>query len=59
MDRVKRQARLTLLLVTAGVLTMAWVEGVLRPVYPVKSALKLAVFPRTGGLLARSVAQAP
>lgn len=50
MDRVKRQARLTLLLVTAGVLTMAWVEGVLRPVYPVKSALKLAVFLGGAGL---------
>ena len=23
---------------------MAWVEGALRPVYPVKSALKIAVF---------------
>ena len=50
MSGAKKQVRLTLLLVTAGVLTMAWVEGVLRPAYPVKSALKLAVFLGCAGL---------
>lgn len=50
MAGTNKRACLTLLLVTAGVLTMAWVEGVLRPVYPVKSALKLTVFLGGAGL---------
>ncbi len=37
-----------LVLICCGI--MAWVEGVLRPVYPVKSALKLAVFLGGAGL---------
>ena len=39
-----RRAALTVGLTAAGCLMMAWVEGALRPVYPVKSALKIAVF---------------
>lgn len=46
----KKRAVLASGLATVGVLTMAWVEGVLRPVYPVKSALKLAVFLGGAGL---------
>ena len=39
-----RRAALTVGLTAAGCLMMAWVEGALRPGYPVKSALKIAVF---------------
>ena len=39
-----RRAALTVGLTAAGCLRMAWGEGALRPVYPVKSALKIAVF---------------
>lgn len=39
-----RRALPVLLLTTLGCAIMAWVEGVLQPVYPVKSALKLLVF---------------
>ena len=49
MDAKKRIA-LTLGLVAAGCLVMAWVEGALRPIYPVKSALKAAVFLGCAGL---------
>ena len=48
-DKNKRAA-LAVVLVTAGCLAMAWVEGALRPVYPVKSALKIAVFLGCAGL---------
>lgn len=46
----KKRAGLTLGLVTAGCLLMAWVEGVLRPVYPVKSGLNITVFLGCAGL---------
>lgn len=46
----KKRAGLTLGLVTAGCLLMAWVEGVLRPVYLVKSGLKITVFLGCAGL---------
>lgn len=52
MADAKRRATLTIVLVTAGCLTMTWVEGVLSPVYPVKSALKIAVFLSCAGLYA-------
>ena len=39
-----RWAALTVGLTAAVCVAMAWVEGALRPVYPVKSALKIAVF---------------
>ena len=39
-----------MLLVLIGCGIMAWVEGALRPVYPVKSALKIAVFLGCAGL---------
>jgi membrane protease YdiL (CAAX protease family) len=44
MTDTKKRAAFAVLLVTAGCLVMAWVEGTLRPIYPVKSALKIAVF---------------
>ena len=44
MADTKKRAAFAVLLVAAGCLVMAWVEGALRPVYPVKSALKIAVF---------------
>lgn len=50
MVSTKKRAALVLLLTMAGVLIMAWVEGALRPVYPVKSALKAAVFLGCAGL---------
>lgn len=52
MSDAKKRTALILFLVTAGCLTMAWTEGVLRPVYPVKSALKIAVFLGCTGLYA-------
>ena len=52
MTAVKKRAALTVGLVTAGCLVMAWVEGVLSPVYLVKSGLKLAVFLGCAGLYA-------
>lgn len=52
MTRAKQRAALTVGLVTAGVLVMAWVERGLRPIYPVKSALKLAVFLGCAGVYA-------
>ncbi len=48
----KRRAALAAGLVTAGYLMMAWVEGGLSPVYPVKSGLKIAVFLGCAGLYA-------
>ena len=39
-----RKAYGVMILVLMCCAVMAWVEGVLRPVYPVKSALKIAVF---------------
>ncbi len=45
-----RQAALTVGLTAAGCLMMAWVEAGLSPVYPVKSALKIAVFLGCAGL---------
>ena len=50
MADTKKRAAFAAILVTAGCLVMAWVEGVLRPVYPVKSALKIAVFLGCAGL---------
>lgn len=47
-NRGKAYGILILVLICCGI--MAWVEGVLRPVYPVKSALKLAVFLGCAGL---------
>ena len=47
-----RRAALAIVLAAAGCVAMAWVEGVLRPVYPVKSALKIAVFLGCAGLYA-------
>ena len=44
MAGTERRAASVLLLVTAGCLTIAWVEGGLAPVYPVKSTLKIAIF---------------
>lgn len=44
MDKTRRNAYGVMLLVLIGCGIMAWVEGALRPVYPVKSALKIAVF---------------
>ena len=46
----KRRAVLTIALVAVGCGVMAWVEGALRPIYPVKSALKIAVFLGCAGL---------
>ena len=45
-----RRAHLLILLVVLTCGTMAWIELVLRPVYPVKSALKLLLFGGTIGL---------
>lgn len=50
MTDTKKRAALAAGLVTAGCAVMAWVEGGLSPVYPVKSALKLAVFGGCAGL---------
>ena len=50
MDKNRRNAYGVMLLVLIGCGIMAWVEGVLRPVYPVKSALKIAVFLGCAGL---------
>lgn len=47
-NRGKAYGIMILVLICCGI--MAWVEGVLRPVYPVKSALKLAVFLGGAGL---------
>lgn len=44
MDKSRRNAYWVMLLVLIGCGIMAWVEGALRPVYPVKSGLKIAVF---------------
>ncbi|MBD5150275.1 MAG: CPBP family intramembrane metalloprotease [Oscillibacter sp.] len=52
MKDVKKRSLLTLLLTAAGVLGMAWVEGVLRPIYPIKSALKFVAFLGCTGLYA-------
>ena len=52
MTDTKKQAAFTVMLVTAGCLVMAWVEGALRPIYPVKSALKITVFLGCAGLYA-------
>ena len=46
----KRRAVLTIALVAVGCGVMAWVEGALRPIYPVKSSLKIAVFLGCAGL---------
>lgn len=46
----KKQAALAAALAAAGCLVMAWVEGVIAPIYPVKSALKIAVFLGCSGL---------
>ena len=43
MDKNRRNAYGVMLLVLIGCGIMAWVEGALRPVYPVKSGLKIAV----------------
>ena len=63
MADTKKRAAFAAILVTAGCLVMAWVEGVLRPVYPVKSALKIAVFlgcwRETGGLFTPFGGQRP
>ena len=40
----RRRAGLVCLLVLLGCAGMAWVEGVLQPIYPVKSAAKAALF---------------
>ena len=50
MDKSRRNAYGIMLLVLIGCGIMAWVEGALRPVYPVKSALKIAVFLGCAGL---------
>ncbi|MCI9654475.1 MAG: CPBP family intramembrane metalloprotease [Lawsonibacter sp.] len=50
MDKSRRNAYGVMLLVLIGCGIMAWVEGALRPVYPVKSALKIAVFLGCAGL---------
>lgn len=47
-NRGKAYGIMILVLICCGI--MAWVEGVLRPVYPVKSALKLTVFLGGAGL---------
>lgn len=44
MRAVRKQARWTVALALLGCLAMAFVEAVLRPSYPVKSALKLVIF---------------
>lgn len=44
MDKNRGKAYGAMILVLACCVAMAWVEGALRPVYPVKSALKTAVF---------------
>ena len=54
MTDTKKRAAFTVTLVTAGCLVMAWVEGTLRPIYPVKSALKIAVFWGAAVLYARA-----
>lgn len=41
-----------ILLVVLGCVVMAWVEGGLRPTYPLKSAIKIAVFLSCGGAYA-------
>lgn len=41
---IKKRGPLLFFLVAAACAGMAWVEGGLRPIYPVKSALKLLVF---------------
>lgn len=50
MTDTKKRVLLAAALVTLGCLIMAWVEGFLRPVYPVKSALKIVVFLSCAGL---------
>ena len=52
MDKSRRNAYGIMLLVLIGCGIMAWMEGALRPVYPVKSALKIAVFLGCAGLYA-------
>lgn len=52
MARARGRAAAVLGLTAAGVLAMAWVEGSLSPAYPVKSALKIAVFLGCAGLYA-------
>ena len=52
MDKSRRNAYGVMLLVLIGCGIMAWVEGVPRPVYPVKSGLKIAVFLGCVGLYA-------
>ncbi len=54
MTDTKKRAAFTVMLVTAGCLVMAWAEGTLRPIYPVKSALKIAVFWGAAVLYARA-----
>ena len=54
MTDTKKRAAFTVMLVTAGCLVMAWAEGTLRPIYPVKSALKIAVFGGGAVLYARA-----
>ena len=50
MDKNRGKAYEIMILVLICCAIMAWVEGVLRPVYPVKSALKLTVFLGGAGL---------
>ncbi len=54
MTDTKKRAAFTVMLVAAGCLVMAWAEGTLRPIYPVKSALKIAVFWGAAVLYARA-----
>ncbi|USF26632.1 hypothetical protein N510_001562 [Firmicutes bacterium ASF500] len=54
MTDTKKRAVFAVLLVIVGCLVMAWVEGMLRPIYPVKSALKIVVFGGTAILYARA-----
>ena len=52
MDQSRRNAYAIIILVLTCCLVMVWVEGSLRPIYPVKSALKIAVFLSCAGLYA-------
>ncbi len=52
MNQSRRNAYAIIILVLTCCLVMVWVEGSLRPIYPVKSALKIAVFLGCTGLYA-------
>ena len=50
MSRNNKQAHWIVVFTLLGCLAMAWFEGILRPAYPVKSALKILAFLGCAGL---------